>query len=51
MPGGDSLPEQTLEQGMGEVGSPHLHQESHQGRGESGDGESAEGNGLVSSKV
>ena len=39
MPGGaDRLPEQTLEQGMDEVGSPHLHQGLHQGQGDIGEG-------------
>ncbi len=52
MPGGaDRLPEQTLEQGMGEVGSPQLHQGLHQGQAEIGEGVSATGTGLMSSKV
>lgn len=50
MPGGaDRLPEQTLEQGMGEVGTPKPHQHSPQGQAR--DGVNAAGSGLTPSKV
>ena len=52
MPGGaDRLPEQTLEQGTGEVGTLNLQQDSPQGQAESGVGVSAAGSALASSKV
>ncbi|KAL0048412.1 hypothetical protein WJX82_002577 [Trebouxia sp. C0006] len=52
MPGGaDRLPEQTLEQGTGEVGTPNLQQDSPQGQAESGVGVSAAGSALASSKA
>ena len=44
-------PEQTLEQGTGEVGTPNLQQDSPQGQAESGVGVSAAGSALASSKV
>ncbi|DBA78179.1 TPA: hypothetical protein ACH3X2_008142 [Trebouxia sp. C0005] len=50
MPGGaDRLPEQTLEQGMGEVGTPKPHQHSPQGQAR--DGVNAAGSGLTPSKA
>jgi hypothetical protein len=49
--GDDRLPEQTLEQGTAEVGSPHLHQRLHKGLAEIGQGVSAAGSGFTLSKV
>ena len=47
----ERLPEQSLEQGIGEVGTPNLHPDSHQGQAEVTDEVSAAGSGLTPSKV
>lgn len=45
------LPEQSLEQGMGEVDTPHLLQDSPHGQAEVTDEGNAAGSGLTPSKV